>query len=266
MRTGPLAEARNEPPAYRHVSYRGTPSCSYTFLLCCTEDHLAPSRELSRVCFCYMLRPSLRTASLLVNTQRSLLQQQALKIPFSHWRMDPAREQQAKDGEGVKGSRPISENIIPRLLNLYNCTATAKDFEIYAPNATFEDPLMRAHGVKQIKSAFYALPKLFSESKIVEYSIQENPTGPEDGEVVIDNKQHYKMMGRDIDLASLIKLQIKDGKVVRHEDWWDKKPLKNRETVKLPLVGRLVEITRRASMLATHAMMGCGKDPRPRNE
>lgn len=28
----------------------------------------------------------------------------------------------------------------------YNSTATAKDFEIYAPNATFEDPLMRAHG------------------------------------------------------------------------------------------------------------------------
>jgi hypothetical protein len=28
----------------------------------------------------------------------------------------------------------------------YNCTSTAADYEIYAPNATFEDPLMQAHG------------------------------------------------------------------------------------------------------------------------
>lgn len=42
---------------------------------------------------------------------------------------------------------------------------------------------------------------------------------------------------------------------------WDKKPLKNKDTVKLPLVGRLAEITRRGSMLVTHAMMGFGKDP-----
>lgn len=44
---------------------------------------------------------------------------------------------------------------------------------------------------------------------------------------------------------------------------WDKKPLKNRDTVKLPLVGRLAEITRRGSMLVTHALMGFGKDPAP---
>uniref|UniRef100_A0A1D1XHS2 Peptide deformylase n=1 Tax=Anthurium amnicola TaxID=1678845 RepID=A0A1D1XHS2_9ARAE len=179
--------------------------------------------------------------------------------------MDPATEQQAKEQKEAKGLRPITENIIPHLLNLYGSTATAQDFEIYAPNATFEDPLMRANGVKQIKSAFYSLSKVFSESKIVEYSIQENATAPGHGEILIDNKQHYKFVGRDIDLTTLIKLQIKDGKVVRHEDWWDKKPLKNRETVKLPLVGRLAEIARRGSMLATHAMMGCGKDPAPSN-
>lgn len=69
----------------------------------------------------------------------------------------------------------------------YGSCATARDFEIYAAHATFEDPLMRAHGyvydlfphhrsiislllfhsffhsrVKQIKSAFYTLPKVTS--------------------------------------------------------------------------------------------------------
>ena len=42
---------------------------------------------------------------------------------------------------------------------------------------------------------------------------------------------------------------------------WDKKPLLNRETAKLPLVGRIVEMTRRGSMLVTHVMMRFGKDP-----
>lgn len=42
---------------------------------------------------------------------------------------------------------------------------------------------------------------------------------------------------------------------------WDKKPLLNRETAKLPLIGRFIEIARRGSMLATHAMMGFGEDP-----
>ena len=116
-------------------------------------------------------------------------------------------------------------------------------------------------------------------------------------------------------LTSLIRLQVQveDGKVVKHEDWyvtylvvsysfvscihaaglildtycicmyvyvlyamnlltddtvqrrcrWDKKPLKNRDTVGLPLVGRLAEASRRGAMLLTHALMGFGKDPKP---
>ena len=42
---------------------------------------------------------------------------------------------------------------------------------------------------------------------------------------------------------------------------WDKKPLRNRDTVSFPLVGRFMEMGRRGMMLATHAMMGFGKDP-----
>ncbi|GFZ05993.1 exocyst subunit exo70 family protein A1 [Actinidia rufa] len=115
--------------------------------------------------------------------------------------------------------------------------------------------------IKQIKSAFYSIPKIFGESRIVEYSIEENVISPSKQEILIDNKQHYKFLGKGIDMISLIKLDVEDGKIVRHEDRWDKKPLRNRETVKLPIVGRVLELTRRGSMLATHAMMGFGKDP-----
>ncbi|KAF0893787.1 hypothetical protein E2562_029681 [Oryza meyeriana var. granulata] len=170
-------------------------------------------------------------------------------------------EEKAASSAAAGAGGAVSQRIMPHLLNIYGSCATARDFEIYAPHATFEDPLMRAHGVKQIKSAFYTLPKVFGESKIVEYTITENETAPGKVEILIDNKQHYKFLGKGIDLTSLITLNVEDGKVVKHQDWWDKKPLRNRETVSFPAVGRLAEVSRRGAMLLTHALMGCGKDP-----
>ncbi|CAI9774811.1 unnamed protein product [Fraxinus pennsylvanica] len=173
-------------------------------------------------------------------------------------------KEQQREGyckEACDPSKGVADDILPHILNLYASRATSKDFNIYAPHATFEDPLMCARGVQQIKSAFYSLAKVFSESRIVEYSIKENVISPGKEEILIDNKQYYKFMGKDIDMISLIKLYIEDGKIVRHEDWWDKKPLWNRDTVKFPVVGRITEMTRRASMFATHALMRFGKDP-----
>ncbi|KAL2641726.1 hypothetical protein R1flu_009313 [Riccia fluitans] len=116
----------------------------------------------------------------------------------------------------------LAVNIMPHILNLYNCQPTALDFEIYASDATFEDPLMCAKGVKQIKSAFYSMPKIFSEGKMAEYYVQEDETSPGNGEIRIDNVQHYKIMGHSIEMRSLIKLRVTDGKIIRHEDLWDK--------------------------------------------
>lgn len=46
-------------------------------------------------------------------------------------------------------------------------------------------------------------------------------------QITIDTKQHYKFMGRNIDMISLIKLYIEDGKVVRHEDMYVVSALKD---------------------------------------
>ncbi|KAG0612349.1 hypothetical protein M758_6G020400 [Ceratodon purpureus] len=154
----------------------------------------------------------------------------------------------------------LATHIIPHILNLYNCTSTAADYEIYAPNATFEDPLMQAHGVAQIKSAFYAIPKVFKEGRMLEYTVEEEERTPNSGEIRLHNLQRYKVLSKTIDMRSLIKLQVEGGKVVRHEDLWDKNPLWNRQTVKLPLVGRLAETWRRGNMMVTHVLMGFGKD------
>ncbi|XP_004496116.1 uncharacterized protein [Cicer arietinum] len=141
-------------------------------------------------------------------------------------------------------NKSFADRIIPHILRLYGSCATSHDFEIYAQDASFEDPLMRAHGYLVSQRLWNTVLK-----KIWFHQI------------LIDNKQHYKFLGKDIDMVSLIKLSVEEGKVVRHEDWWDKKPISNRDTVKLPLLGRVAEMTRRGSMLATHVFMRFGKDP-----
>ncbi|KAL5569776.1 hypothetical protein UlMin_026351 [Ulmus minor] len=108
-----------------------------------------------------------------------------------------------------------------------------------------------------VKDRFFGFSYLLTILKMVKFFL----TSPGNGEILIDNKQHYKFLGKNIDVISLIKLDVLEGKVFRHEDWWDKKPLWNRDTIELPLVGRMIEISRRGSMLATHAMMRFGKDP-----
>ncbi|KAH0714400.1 hypothetical protein KY284_007305 [Solanum tuberosum] len=106
----------------------------------------------------------------------------------------------------------------------YSSRAKAQDFEIYAPNATFEDPLMRAEGVKQIKSSFYSLGKVFSESRIVEYNDTQKEISPGNKEILIDNKQYYKFLEKDIHMISLIKLYTEGGKFnkenIKHFYWF----------------------------------------------
>ncbi|KZV57835.1 hypothetical protein F511_21645, partial [Dorcoceras hygrometricum] len=106
---------------------------------------------------------------------------------------------------------------------------------------------------------FLQIFQVFKESRIADYNVEENVVSPGKTEILIDNKQYYKFCGKDINVVSLIKLYIEDGKIVRHEDWWNKKPLSNKETS--PFFGRITEVWKRASMFVTHAFMGFGKDP-----
>jgi len=175
----------------------------------------------------------------------------------------PPTDESPPNGEAKVEPGNLAAGILPHILNLYNCNATAADYEIYDPKATFEDPLMQAHGVKQIKSAFYSIPKVFKDGKVIEYTVTEEESAPNSGEIKIDNLQRYKLAGKTIDVVSLISLQVENGKVVRHVDMWNKKPLWDRNTIKVPLVGRVVEKLRRGNMLVTHLFMGFGKDPTP---
>ncbi|KAH9317428.1 hypothetical protein KI387_019197, partial [Taxus chinensis] len=53
---------------------------------------------------------------------------------------------------------------------------------------------------------------------MVEYSVKENEISPGCGEILIDNKQIYKFLGKTINMTTLIVLQVEHGKIIRHED------------------------------------------------
>jgi hypothetical protein len=146
---------------------------------------------------------------------------------------------------------PLASKVFASIINVYGGHPKPSDFDIYTPDAVFEDPLMIAKGVPQIKSAFYSLGKLFSVSQIVEWNVTEKENAPGNGQVSIDNKQHYKMLGKEFDMPSLIVLTVKDGKVQHHEDRWNGKPNSG-----------WTSVLRKGNMGVTHLLMGFGKDPK----
>uniref|UniRef100_A0A7I4DEK8 Uncharacterized protein n=1 Tax=Physcomitrium patens TaxID=3218 RepID=A0A7I4DEK8_PHYPA len=125
--------------------------------------------------------------------------------------------------------------------------------------------------VGQIKSAFYAMPKVFWDSTILDYKVEEDETSPTSGEIRIHNLQQYKLLqlgpfGYYLTLQSLIILTVEAGKVTRHEDRFGGYRLWDRQTVRVPLVGRMAETVRRGSMLVCHALMGFGRDHKTKNK
>lgn len=73
----------------------------------------------------------------------------------------------------------------------YQSVATESDYKIYAPNAEFEDPLMHAIGLKQVQSAFQAMPKTFSIAQALKSDVIKDLDTPSSGEVKSANGKSY---------------------------------------------------------------------------
>jgi hypothetical protein len=157
----------------------------------------------------------------------------------------------------VKGKNlsKVANEIVPHVMNLYQSVATESDYSIYSPKAEFEDPLMHAIGLKQVQSAFQAIPKTFSISQALKAEVIQDVNTPTAGEIHIDLLMKYKLrpVGPTFEMPSLVRLVIQDGKVVRHEDLWHHKPLSHSG-----VLGKTGDLVRRGNMMLTHALMGFG--------
>jgi len=115
--------------------------------------------------------------------------------------------------------------------------------ELYAPNASFQDPFNRVEGVERIAAIFRDMfEKVESPRFVIRDIVATGPTG------VLTWDFRFGLMGRTIDVhgASLVRLG-EDGRVVYHRDYWD---AAGELYEKLPVVGSLMRWLRRR--MATH--------------
>lgn len=102
---------------------------------------------------------------------------------------------------------------------LFAGNPTLKHFSLWAPDATFADPLTVATGYPKYTAQFYGLPALFKPIQIQRHQVTSagNPI-----EVELRNKYVVKGINKEQTVDSVVKIHLgADGKIDRLEDRWD---------------------------------------------
>lgn len=106
---------------------------------------------------------------------------------------------------------------------LYSCAPKNSTYDIYAPNATFHDPIGLARGLDQIRAQFNGLPKLFAKSTVDRMVVLENPASLPATTTLIDQDVTYYMKPDKPTktINSLVTLERDEqGKVLWHQEEW----------------------------------------------
>ncbi|CAG8493573.1 4981_t:CDS:2 [Ambispora gerdemannii] len=126
--------------------------------------------------------------------------------------------------ENVRPLSPTRGLLISHIIELYSCKPTREKFRFYNEDALFEDPVMIAPGLENIKAQFYAMPKIFSKSTPDSYKVLKN----DEHIIEIDLNQRYfvALFNKEIVHHSFIRLELDTNeKIVKHTDLWNGKPL-----------------------------------------
>jgi len=128
------------------------------------------------------------------------------------------------------------------LEKLYQCKAAEERFRHFAEDVEFEDPLSSAHGLSEVKSAFYALPMLFTSSETLSKHVEYFPAA-----ILMKLKQRwtFKLIHKEIEMEHHIFLSLRENEIVRVEDRWHGNQIPNRQNH--PKSGPLFEAFRTAS-------------------
>ncbi|CAG8676108.1 3171_t:CDS:2 [Funneliformis caledonium] len=117
------------------------------------------------------------------------------------------------------------EEIFNHIVDLYCCKPTKECFKHYDDDAIFEDPLIYAAGLQNLKAQFYGLPKVFVKSTTQSCKILENT--PNYLRFELEQKYVLPFVGRAMKINSQIKLEFspENKKIIRHTDLWYGNPI-----------------------------------------
>ena len=122
----------------------------------------------------------------------------------------------------------LGDQIIESIFDVYTCqNSVNQDYIIdtfYNENAVFEDPIIIAHGIRQIKSQFHSLNSIFSKINVIRETALEE-TSLNGKTIVVSNTQIYKIenqfFSKEISLDVITSLTFSDeGKIMYHRDVW----------------------------------------------
>jgi len=146
--------------------------------------------------------------------------------------------------------------MVEDLEKLYQCKVAEECFRHFAEDVEFEDPLTYAHGLSEVKSAWYALPFLFASSETLYKSVDYYPAA-----IWMRLKQRwtFKLIHKEIEMEHHIFVSLRENEIVRVEDRWHGNQIPNRHNH--PKSGSLFEAFRAASGKILSLMVS----PEPKN-
>ena len=144
----------------------------------------------------------------------------------------------------------LRQEILADVLQLYRCQPSDQCFRHYDEKAEFEDPLQYSDNLSSVKSAFYALPKLFSKSELLK--VDPDLSDPTCLKADISTKYYWKLFSKETIINSKLLLFMKDDKIIRHEERWDGEPLPTAQT---SMVGRVKENLRHLNGQIVHLLV-----------
>ncbi|KAF5386818.1 hypothetical protein D9615_001812 [Tricholomella constricta] len=123
--------------------------------------------------------------------------------------------------------KPGHKRVLEDLKELYGCRPTLEIFErSWNKDAEFEDPLSKCKGYNQYAAQWFALPKLFAESKTISTRVMSSTHTP--NRLVYTQSQLYTthFLKHQKMINSIIVVDMDDDeKIIRMVDQWDGKDL-----------------------------------------
>lgn len=104
---------------------------------------------------------------------------------------------------------PARQALIDDIIALYSCQPTIKRVERYTPDCVYDDQFVYANDRYKMAGQWFALPKLFKDSKNEGYEIIKN----EDNLIQFKNEQSwtFKIIPKTATINALVSLSLEPG-------------------------------------------------------
>ncbi|KAH0584263.1 hypothetical protein H2248_009812 [Termitomyces sp. 'cryptogamus'] len=132
-------------------------------------------------------------------------------------------------GENHRQLKPEHRRVLNDLRELYECRPTVDIFErTWSPDAVFEDPISLCRGYNEYTAHWFAMSKIYSESKILSMRVMSSTHSPNRLVFSLSRQYSYRFLKRKKIIDSIIIVDLDDNdKIIKLVNQWSGKDLPN---------------------------------------